>query len=161
MATIYLAGGLFNAAERLHNLFLEKYLKELNYNVILPQREALKFFDTNHFNISGIVEDCRQACTNCRHIFVGNIDGADADSGTCVEYGMAIITTGKAIVYRTDLRTVEEKELGVNAMLKAKGTTLIHHPCFFTELAEVEAYYKELAQKIHIVIQRIEKETEF
>jgi nucleoside 2-deoxyribosyltransferase len=158
MPTIYLAGKLFNVAERLHNLFLEKYLKELGYNVILPQREALKFFDADHFDVGGIVKDCRQACTNRKHIFVGNIDGADADSGTCVEYGMAITATGKAIVYRTDFRTAEEKELGVNAMLKVDGTTFIYHPCFFTELTQVETYYKELAQKIHGVIQRTGKD---
>ena len=157
MITIYLAGGLFNAAERLHNLFLEKYLKESGYNVILPQREALKFFNTDHFDVGGIVEDCRQSCINPSHIFVGSTDGADADSGTCVEYGMAITATGKAIVYRTDFRTAEEKELGVNAMLKADGTIFIYHPCFFTELEQVESYYKELAQKIHEVIQRMEK----
>jgi len=29
MVTIYLAAGLFNVAERLHNLFLEKELKKL------------------------------------------------------------------------------------------------------------------------------------
>lgn len=161
MLTIYLAGGLFNAAERLHNLFLEKHLKELGYNVILPQREALKFFDIGHFDVSGIVEDCKQSCTNHRHIFVGSADGADADSGTCVEYGMAIITTGKAIVYRTDFRTAEEKEIGVNAMLKAKGTSFVYHPCFFTKLEQVEAYYKELSQKIHEVIQGTEKEIKF
>ena len=82
MITIYLAGGLFNAAERLHNLFLEKYLKESGYNVILPQREALKFFKTDCFDVGGIVDDCRQSCINPSHIFVGSTDGADADRGT-------------------------------------------------------------------------------
>ena len=41
---LYLAAGLFNAGERLHNLYLEKHLNMLGYEVILPQREALKFF---------------------------------------------------------------------------------------------------------------------
>lgn len=45
MATIYLAAGLFTAAERLHNLFLEKHLIALRHKVILPQREAKQFFD--------------------------------------------------------------------------------------------------------------------
>jgi len=152
MATIYLAAGLFNAGERLHNLFLEKFLKKLGHKVILPQREALKFFDGERFNVDAIVEDCKQSCTNPKHICVACADGADADSGTVVEYGMAIISNGRAIVYRTDFRTAEEKEVGVNAMLKAKGTSFIYYPCFFTELDEVDVYYEELSRKIHEAI---------
>ncbi len=149
MATIYLAAGLFNAGERLHNLFLEKFLKKLGHKIILPQREALKFFDGKQFNVDDIVENCKQSCINPKHICVACADGADADSGTAVEYGMAIISSGRAIVYRTDFRTAEERELGVNAMLKAKGTNFIYHPCFFTELDEVNSYYEELSRKIH------------
>src|ERR1035437_6337628 len=114
---LYLAGGLFNAGERLPNLYLEKYLKMLGYEVILPQREALNFFDGERFNVTGIVNDCRASICNQKNLFVGNSDGPDADGGTCVEYGMAIVATGKAIIYRTDFRTDPEKEIGINAML--------------------------------------------
>lgn len=153
MATLYLASGLFNAAERLHNLFLEKYLKALGHEVILPQREAKEFFDDQRddkrFDINKIAEECRKRCLNPENIYVGNIDGPDADSGTCVEYGVAVTATGRVIVYRTDLRTAEDKEVGVNAMLKLRGTVFIYFPCFFTELDQVEPYYRALAQKIH------------
>lgn len=155
MKIVYLAGGLFNAGERLHNLYLEKYLKALGYKVILPQREALKFFGGDVFVIPLIVEDCKQSCTNPENICVVSSDGADSDSGTCVEYGMAIIATGRAVVYRTDFRTAQERELGVNAMLKAKGTSFIYHPCFFVELEQVDTYYKDLAQEIHRAIQAL------
>jgi len=154
---LYLAGGLFNAGERIHNLYLEKVLKELGYEVILPQREALKHFDGEKFDIPSIVESCMQSCSNTQTIFVGNLDGSDSDSGTCVEYGIAIISTKRAIVYRTDFRTAEDRELGVNAMLKAKGTTFIYEPCYFTELDQVESYYKGLAEKINEVINHIIK----
>lgn len=153
MATIYLAGRLFNAAERLHNLFLEKQLRALGHTVILPQREAKKFFDDQRddqrFDMNQIAEDCRKYCLNPENVYVGNIDGPDADSGTCVEYGVAITAIGKAIVYRTDIRTAEGSEVGVNAMLKLRGTVFIYFPCFFTELDQVEPYYRALAQKIH------------
>lgn len=147
--TIYLAAGLFNAGQRLHNLFLEKHLKKMGHAVILPQREVLKHFDGKRFNLDAIVEDCKQACTNPENICVACVDGSDADSGTVIEYGMTIVSTGRAVIYRTDFRTAEDKEVGVNAMLKAKRTEFIYHPCFFTELDEVEAYYQELALKIH------------
>jgi nucleoside 2-deoxyribosyltransferase len=152
LATIYLAGGLFNAGERLHNLFLARALKVLGHFVILPQVEALNHLKDGKFDLSGIVQSCQKSCSDPSHVYVGNSDGADADSGTCVEYGMAITATGHAIVYRTDFRTAEDRELGVNAMLKAPGTTFIYHPCFFTELDQVEVYYKELALKIHQAI---------
>ncbi len=128
MAKIYLAGGLFNAGQRLHNLFLEKYLRELGHEVILPQREAVKFFDRDHFDTAGIVEGCKQSVTNPDNVYVGSADGADADSGTAIEYGLAIASAGRAIVYRTDFRTAEEKELGANAMFRVKGTIFVYHP---------------------------------
>jgi len=145
---IYLAGGLFNAGERLHNLFLEQALERLGYTVILPQREALKFFDGDKFNTEGIVEDCSRTAADKENIFVGNSDGPDADSGACVEYGIALTCTGRAVVYRTDFRTDPDREIGVNAMLRGKGTEFVYEPCFFTELDQVENYYRDLAQKI-------------
>lgn len=152
---IYLAGGLFNAGERLHNLFLEKYLKECGYEVILPQREALRFFDGTLFDVKGIVADCMQKSSDKGTLYVGSADGADADSGTAVEYGMAIISTGRAIVYRTDFRTALEKELGVNAMLCAEGTKFVYEPCFVTELSQVDEYYRRLATVIDVAIRSL------
>lgn len=152
MATIYLAGGLFNAGERLHNLYLEKHLEKLGHTIILPQREALKFFKDNEFDIKGITNDCLYNAANPSIVFVGNTDGADSDSGTCVEYGVAISNHGHVITYRTDFRTAIEKEVGVNAMLRVGGTKFIYSPCYFTDLEEVDDFYSALAQKIHEAI---------
>lgn len=150
---LYLAGGLFNAAERLHNLMLERELIKLGYRVILPQREALKFFRPDKtFDIPGIVKDCRNWCLNPTVLCIANADGPDADSGTCVEYATAITATKRAVVYRTDFRTALERELGVNAMLRSEGTSFIYEPCFFVELDEVDAYYQKLAASIHAAI---------
>lgn len=154
---VYLAGGLFNAGERLHNLYLEKHLRFLGYEVILPQREAVKFFQDGSFDIEGIVEDCRNSCSKYENIYVGSVDGADADSGTAVEYGVAVSSTRRAIIYRTDFRTLFEKEVGINAMFGIRGTTFIYYPCFFTDLSEVDHYYQELAEKIHCAIGEIER----
>lgn len=153
---IYLAGGLFNAAERAHNTNLEQELKKWGYTVILPQREALKHFDGDHFDIPGIVEDCAAAVSNPDTVTVGCIDGPDADSGTVVECTLAVAKTGRAIVYRTDFRTDTKKEIGVNAMLTMKGITLLYHPCFATEKKELKEYYIVLAQKIHEIIQKMQ-----
>jgi nucleoside 2-deoxyribosyltransferase len=151
-ARIYLAGGLFNAGERLHNLFLENELRELGYEVLLPQREALNFFDGVNFDVAGIVASCRKSSADPVNIFVGSVDGPDADSGTCVEYGIATTANRGAIVYRTDLRTALDREVGVNAMLQGGEVVFIYHPCFFTELSQVKDYYKNLACKISCAI---------
>lgn len=152
---IYLAGGLFNAGERLHNLYLEKYLIDFGYKIVLPQREALKAFDGKNFDTGAIVESCMNACRDPQNIFVGCADGADSDSGACVEYGIAIAATGRAIVYRTDFRTELDKELGINAMLRGKGTILIYLPCYFTERDQVGVYYRDLAKKIHEAVLKL------
>ena len=152
---LYLAGGLFNAGERLHNLYLEKYLKLLGYKVILPQREALKFFDGSLFDIKAIVADCKAKSCDKSNLYIGSIDGADANSGGSIEYGMAIISTGRAIIYRTDFRTALDRELGVNAMFGAEGTKFLYEPCFFTELEQVDDYYRGLASRIDLMIREI------
>jgi nucleoside 2-deoxyribosyltransferase len=149
---IYLAGGLFNVSDRLHNLFLEKYLKELGHTVILPQRRALKFFDGGTFDTDAIVKDCMELCADRSVLCVVNIDGPDADSGAAIEYATAIAATRRAAIYRTDFRTAPEKELGVNAMFRAYRTLGVYLPCYFTELSEIDAYYRELAQKIDAAI---------
>jgi nucleoside 2-deoxyribosyltransferase len=149
MATLYLAGGLFNAGERLHLLYLDRWLKTFGDEVILPMVEALKFFNGTTFDLKGIAEECRQYCANHRVICVVCLDGTDCDSGTAVEYGIAISLTGRAITYRTDFRTVPEQEVGVNGMFNLEETSHIYGPCFFTSLEQTETYYHNLALKIH------------
>src|SRR5689334_17467726 len=88
--SIYLAGGLFNAGERLHNLMLERALKNLGYDVILPQREAERFRSDDGYDIKNIALSCLKSCGDSANIYVGGVDGSDADSGTSVEFGIAI-----------------------------------------------------------------------
>lgn len=153
--TIYLAGRLFNAAERLHNIYLEEEFKRFGYKVVLPQREAAKFFDGKVFDMDALVKDCMGHSMNKNSICVANIDGPDADSGTAVELGMAIVATGRAVVYRTDFRTDMERELGVNAMLRPPGSCFVYYPCFITELKEAGEYYRLLAHEIHGAITKL------
>lgn len=154
--SIYLAGGLFNAGERLHNLFLERALRELGYGVILPQREALTYCKDGVFDIDKIRNSCCALSVDPQTLFVGCLDGTDADSGMAVEYGLAKGVGKKAVVYRTDFRTQVERELGVNAMFGIPVTEFVYLPCTFTELAEVELYYRELATRIHEAILKID-----
>jgi nucleoside 2-deoxyribosyltransferase len=145
---IYLAGGLFNAGEMIHNLYLEKHLKLLGYEVILPQREGLKHFKNDKLDLEAIVKECTLFAMDRKNTYVGCIDGTDADSGTAVEYGLAIASKGKAIIYRTDFRTDFSKEIGVNAMFTGNNTVIIYEPAFLTELSQIDNFYENLAKRI-------------
>jgi nucleoside 2-deoxyribosyltransferase len=164
--SLYQAGSLFNAAERRHNVELESRLigeaakRDVKLTVTLPQRTALLRFISPEkgFDVAGIVEDCVKDAAS--HDFIlCNTDGSDTDSGTAVEYGVALgqrfahqagfnVKAPHIITYRTDFRTAPEKEVGLNAMLKAAGTTHIYHPCFATELPEFDEFYKILTSRI-------------
>jgi nucleoside 2-deoxyribosyltransferase len=145
---IYLAGPLFTVAERTHNLNLARELRALEYEVILPQLRAVKFINQQGLNLKQMATDCASQAVSPNNILVANLDGPDADSGTAIEYGLAIGAVGKAIVYRTDIRTAPEKEVGLNAMFGLDGTKYIHMPCLANSDEEMRAFYSELARAI-------------
>jgi len=149
MHQLYLGGPLFDAGHRHHNLMLEAALIARGRRVILPQRRALEFKNSGGFDLVAIALDCQKCCEDRNTIFVGCLDGPDADSGTAVEYAYAMGATRRAILYRTDFRTAPEKELGLNAMFRHPGATFIYFPAFFTESEAVEQFYRELALLIH------------
>lgn len=156
MATIYLAGGLFNAGERWHNLCLKRALEKLEYEVILPQDRALKFFDGKKFDLDAIVRDCQSWTLNKDVITVVCLDGADADSGSAVEYGLAMAKNGRAIVYRTDFRTAMDCECGFNAMFRCQGTKIIYEPAYFVDEDGATNFYLSLAFQIDWAVHTIE-----
>ena len=147
---LYLAGGLFSAGEQLHNLYLERALKELGYKILLPQRDAGGLSSTD------VVCYCQQACISPSVLLVGNTDGADADSGTAVEYGIAITITGRAVLYRTDFRTDEKNmENNVNIMFTIGRTRFVYCRASLTDLDQADEYYQTLAQHIDAAIKKI------
>jgi nucleoside 2-deoxyribosyltransferase len=79
----------------------------------LPQVEAVKF--KSHENKNAVIfQDCIDSIDKA-DIIVALLEGADADSGTCVELGYAY-SKGKAILgIRTDFRISEAR--GLNLML--------------------------------------------
>lgn len=165
--SIYSAGPLFNIATRHHNLLLARELEALGYSVILPQKEAMRFFDGQKFDVAAICEDCEDKAMTTP-VIIANIDGADADSGTSNEVGVARATKKLAeklsdipwvwnpviICVRTDFRTDLEKEIGYNAMFN-KADKLIYKPAFVNSLDEVAVFYKELAREIDKAIKEV------
>lgn len=160
--SIYLAGPLFGIADRHHNLQLARELERLGYLVVLPQKEALKFFNEQSFDLDGIKEDCKKQSMENR-VVVANIDGPDADSGTAVEVGIAVITAllssqnkPKVICVRTDFRTDIKKEIGINGMF-GLADEIIYKPAYVNSAEDVVQFYVELAEKIDETIKKIMK----
>jgi len=157
MITIYLAAPLFNVAQRIHNLVLCEELERLGYKVILPQIRALNFRKSDgSFDTKGIAKDCLETIKTSNpdeFVFVGCLDGPDADSGTTVEFSAALHSNVRAVLYRTDFRTNLETECGVNAMFQFEDVPLIYLPCGATTREEFVKFYEKLAYEINCEIQ--------
>lgn len=112
---IYLAGSLFTLAERRFNQELGLAIQELakEIEVILPQIETGKMSGRPDF-VEKAFRFCLQSVDECDAV-VGILDGADADSGTCVELGYAYARGKPIIGLRTDFRLSEDR--GLNLMV--------------------------------------------
>ncbi len=154
---VYLASGLFNSAERLRNAQLAFYLRKLGRKVILPQKEALKFYRGGLFETKAMAIDCAEKAGKGSHICVALADGAETDAGMGIEFGIAYRATERAILVRTDFRTHRETEVGLNAMFEQPGVSIIIAPCFDITTREISLFHKKLARKIEKEICGIEK----
>jgi nucleoside 2-deoxyribosyltransferase len=124
---IYLAGPLFNTAEREFNAKLANLLRKQGHDVWLPQeneqrdKTAKEVFDKD---VEGI---------DWAEVVVANMDGADPDSGTCWECGYAY-KKKPVVVFRTDFRAGDEPGKGpYNLMLTQSATAEIQLPYASTE----------------------------
>ena len=145
MARLYLAGGFFNACERLHFLFLEKHLKLLGHEVILPQREERRHIDEENFNLEAIVNDCRRDVLDPLNLVIANSDYAVGNNGSEIKLDLAFTAKGAAITYRTDIRTDSARELRERRIPREKRECFLHQPADFTEMRDVDEYYERLA----------------
>ncbi len=163
--SLYSAGPLFCIADRHRNLLLERELAALGYSGILPQWEAMRFFNGKNFDVMGICKDCENKSMTTP-VIIANLDGPDADSGTAEEVGIARATKKLAEVFpvipwepiiicvRTDFRTDMEKEIGYNAMFKM-ADRFVYKPAYVNSLEEVAVFYRELALEIDKAIKEV------
>jgi len=101
---IYMAGGLFTTAEINFNKELAKCLRNLGHEVFLPQEseQAARTEDGKLDTRRIFLNDVRGI--DWAQLTLGNIDGADSDSGTSWELGYSYAKGKYIIVYRTDIR---------------------------------------------------------
>jgi nucleoside 2-deoxyribosyltransferase len=97
---LYFAGPLFTQAERLWNSAIAAALAEAGHAVFLPQVEVQAIATLEADAIFRVdVEGVRSA-----DAVVAVLDGADADSGTCFECGLAYAIGIPIVAVRTDFR---------------------------------------------------------
>lgn len=144
MEIVYLAGPLFTLAEREFNLRLAKELGNCcpGCEVILPQERAEKLLKQEN-GPELVFRDCFQMIDKS-DVVVSILDGADADSGTCIELGYAFARNIPVIGIRTDFRASEHR--GLNLMVSHVCSVLISA---YTERTP------ELATKITTAIENI------
>ncbi|MGP8217130.1 MAG: nucleoside 2-deoxyribosyltransferase [Bacteroidia bacterium] len=115
--TIYFAGPLFTRAEIEFNLKASEYLKKHGFEVFLPQEAC------EGMHGKDIFETCRNGIDSS-NVVLANVDGADADSGTCWECGYAYAKGIPIIAYRTDFRLSGDTK-GFNAMVYFSANAVI------------------------------------
>lgn len=150
---IYIAGPLFTLAERRFNQELALAIQELvkDIVIILPQVETGKMSELPDF-VDKAFHFCLQSIDECDAV-VGILDGADADSGTCVELGYAYARKKPIIGIRTDFRLSEDR--GLNLMVANICVTLILKSSLSSNVddiaQEIANSLLELAQQVNHV----------
>jgi nucleoside 2-deoxyribosyltransferase len=120
---VYLAGPLFSLAEQQFNIQLAAALQSVpgQISVILPQERAQELLAQEEGQ-QLVFEDCIRMVERCDAV-VAILDGADADSGTCIELGFAYAQRKPIIGVRTDFRGSEDR--GLNLMVARVCTALL------------------------------------
>jgi nucleoside 2-deoxyribosyltransferase len=141
---IYLAGPLFTLAERRFNEQLAAALRARlpALEIILPQERAQPLLSQPD-GPRLVFEDCLAMIDECNGV-LAILDGADADSGTCVELGYAWARKKRVIGVRTDFRVSEDR--GLNLM--------VSHVCA-PLLLETSTDLDALAARIGAALERV------
>jgi nucleoside 2-deoxyribosyltransferase len=105
----YIAGPLFNEAEKAFNLKVDASLQSLGIQTYLPQRDGgesirlIKQGQSPELVRRRLFELDVTEIRTC-DLFISILDGRVPDEGTCVELGMAFILGKISIGYQTDSR---------------------------------------------------------
>ena len=127
-------------AEKVFNETLKNELLKLrpDLQILLPQDEAEKIFGDPDFE-NKVFKSCIDGVKES-DVILCMLDGPDADSGTCVELGLAYQQGKRIIGVRTDFRASEED--GLNIMVRKVLDEYINK----TELNSVEELAEEIAE---------------
>ena len=121
---IYLAGPLFTASELAFNRELRDLLERAGHEVWLPQEQNAaipRAAESIFYHLVARLESIE--------VVLANMDGADPDSGTCWDCGFAWAIGKPVVVFRTDVRSERNTDLGpYNLMMWAAATARLDGP---------------------------------
>ena len=126
---LYVAGPLFTQAERAWNERLAAALADAGHDVFLPQTEVKAITSLDADTIFRVdVDGVRSA-----EAVVAILDGADPDSGTCFECGLAYALGIPIVAVRTDFRAggdalPGQKLATINLMLAQAAARVVNLP---------------------------------
>ena len=145
---VYLAAPLFTLAEREFNARLARALEDTidSLQVILPQAVAAELAAGPEFPKK--VFESAFAGINKSQLVLAILDGADADSGTCVEIGYARAKQKPVLGIRTDFRASEDR--GLNIMAANSCSHLILAPSDSVPFVQLVENIAALLAKIHL-----------
>jgi nucleoside 2-deoxyribosyltransferase len=140
---VYLAGPLFSLAERGFNEELALKLEQEcpSLEMILPQRHAAEICHEPNFCRDMFAFSINAVETS--HAVVAVLDGADADSGTCIEIGYARGKGKRVIGVRTDFRASEDR--GLNLMVANSCSDLLVQS---SETATIDGLVRRIANAL-------------
>ncbi len=123
---IYLAGPLFTQAERSWNLRLAALLTQAGHSVFLPQTEVQSIPDLD----ADAIFRCDVDGVRAADAVLAIVDGADPDSGTSFECGLAYAMGIPIVVARTDFRAggdalPGQKLASINLMLAQAAAVVV------------------------------------
>ncbi len=142
---VYLAGPMFNHAEKDFNLKVTKVLEDAGYQVFLPQRDgieaALLEGKTEDELVKMIFELDAGEVAKTDIVFM-NLDGRVPDEGACVELGLAYASGKRCYGFKTDTRSVE---LGMDLNPMISGCMIKIFKNFDGDqlIEEIKAYLSE------------------
>lgn len=126
---LYFAGPLFTQGERAWNAKVAELLTEAGHDVFLPQNEVKAIASLDAELIFRVdVDGVRGA-----DALVAVLDGADPDSGTAFECGLAYALGIPIVGVRSDFRgggdaLPGQKLATINLMLSQAATAIVHQP---------------------------------
>jgi nucleoside 2-deoxyribosyltransferase len=155
---LYLAAPLFTQAERSWNLRLAALLSGAGHDVFLPQAEVLAIETLDAETIFRVdVDGVRSA-----DAIVAVLDGADPDSGTSFECGLAFALGLPIVLVRTDFRAggdalPGQKLATVNLMLAQAASAVVNLTSPISSLDELASEVVKALESIGGAMPRIER----
>ena len=139
---VYMAGPMFNAAEKDFNLKIAKVLEAHGYQVFLPQRDGIapdQLSGKSEEEMAEIIFQSDVLELQNSDILLMNMDGRVPDEGACVELGIAWAIGKRCYGFKTDTHAAE-RGMDLNPMIAGAMTRIFENYDGDQLIEEIEAW---------------------